>query len=305
MKEVLLVKPRGFCAGVVRAIDIVELALARYGSPVYCKHQIVHNEAVVQDLETKGAIFVETVEEIPHGSVVVFSAHGSPPIDYTAAGERELQVVDATCPLVTRVHNEVKRYHREGRVVAVVGHQDHVEVRGTVGQVEGVIVIDPDKPLLGLSIPNGVVTQGMAVVTQTTLSQGDVADTMDHLAQVYPDVVIRNDICYATTNRQEAVKLLASEVDRVLVVGSDQSSNSRRLAEVSRIAGTPACLVASGEQVDWFWIAVAQRVGVTSGASTPEHLVEEVVATLETYGFSRREVEVVEENISFKLPGGL
>lgn len=308
MKQVLIVKPRGFCAGVVRAIDIVELALGKYGPPVYCKHAVVHNEAVVQDLEVKGAVFVETVEEVPVGAVVVFSAHGSRPEDYEGAKARSLQVVDATCPLVTRVHNEVRKYAAEGRSIIVVGHQAHVEAIGTSGQALStgarVALVEPDQEI-DPTLPKTLHNKPVAVVTQTTLSQEDIAPVIEKIQAVFPDVVVRNDICYATTNRQEAVKVLASEVDLVLVVGSDQSSNSRRLAEVSRKAGTPAYLVAAAENVPWFWVQSAQRVGVTSGASTPEHLVEEVVATLEAGGFAREEIEVVEEDISFKLPGEL
>lgn len=302
MKEVLVVKPRGFCAGVVRAIDIVELALEQYGVPVYMKHSIVHNANVVSDLEAKGAIFVETVEDIPEGSTVIFSAHGSPPEDFAAAEARDLQTIDATCPLVTRVHNEARKYGREGSSVIVIGHRDHVEVVGSMGQAReatsDVYLMDPDDE--PPELPGNV-----AVLTQTTLSQDDVAPAVDRIRELYPQAIVRNDICFATTNRQTAVKKLAEECDVVIIVGSHQSSNSNRLAETARRAGCSAVLVPSGENIPWFLLLNAQRVGVSSGASTPEHLVEDVVRTLEAGGFVRRELEVVIEDVSFKMPGEL
>lgn len=303
MKEVLVVKPRGFCAGVVRAVDIVELAIERHGAPVYMCHAIVHNQAVVAALEAKGAIFVETVEEIPKDSTVIFSAHGSPPEQYRAAEERNLKVIDATCPLVTKVHNEARKYGREGRQIIVIGHRGHAEVVGSMGQAleatSDVYLMDPDDP--PPELPGNV-----AVLTQTTLSQDDVAPAVERIRELYPQAIVRSDICFATTNRQTAVKKLAEEVDVVIIVGSDTSSNSRRLAETARRSGVRSWLVASGKNIPWVWLLAAQKVGVSSGASTPEHLVEDVVRTLEVRGdFVRRELEVVVEDVSFKLPGEL
>ena len=302
MKEVLVVKPRGFCAGVVRAVDIVELALQQYGAPVYMAHQIVHNQAVVVALEAKGAIFVERVDEIPEGSTVIFSAHGAPPEQYRAAEERNLKVIDATCPLVYKVHNEARKYGREGRSIIVIGHRDHVEVVGSMGQAREatsqVYLMDPDDE--PPELPGDV-----AVLTQTTLSQDDVAPAVSRIQELYPQAIVRSDICFATTNRQTAVKKLAEEVDVVIIVGSHTSSNSNRLAETARRAGCQAVLVPSGENIPWFLLLNAQRVGVSSGASTPDHLVEAVVRTLEGGGFVRRELEVVVEDVSFKLPGEL
>lgn len=311
MKEVLVVKPRGFCAGVVRAIDIVELALQQYGAPVYCRHAIVHNQVVVADLEAKGAIFVETVEEIPEGSTVIFSAHGSAPEQYRAAEERNLKIIDATCPLVTKVHNEARKYGSEGRSVIVIGHRDHVEMEGSLGQAaavtENVYALDPEQggEPFGKGYNLSSAEKPPVVLTQTTLSQDDVQPAVDLVLAAFPDALIRNDICFATTNRQTAVKRLAEECDVVIIVGSHQSSNSNRLAETARRAGCQAVLVPSGENIPWFLLLNAQRVGVSSGASTPEHLVEEVVRTLEEGGFARRELEVVVEDVSFKMPQGL
>lgn len=300
-KEVLIVRPRGFCAGVVRAVDIVELCLKQYGA-VYMCHEIVHNANVVADLEAKGAIFVETVEEIPEGATVIFSAHGSPPEQYRAAEARKLNVIDATCPLVYKVHNEARKYGRDGRQIIVIGHRDHVEVVGSMGQAleatPDVYLMDPDDE--PPELPGNV-----AVLTQTTLSQDDVAPAVERIRELYPQAVVRNDICFATTNRQTAVKKLAEECDVVIIVGSHTSSNSTRLAETARRAGCSAVLVPSGENIPWFLLLNAQRVGVSSGASTPEHLVEEVVRTLQGGGFVRRELEVVVEDVSFKLPDGL
>ena len=317
MKEVLVVKPRGFCAGVVRAVDVVEAALRKHGK-VWVRHAIVHNQAVVQELANKGAVFVDTVEEVPLGEVVVFSAHGSPPEDFRAAAERNLQVIDAVCPLVTRVHNEARKFTREGRIVIIVGHKGHVEVQGTYGQARelilqglappnGVHVVDPESPgenldAMGISEHHRDLAPGdkVAILTQTTLSQDDVAPAVEEIRKRFADVAVRNDLCYATTNRQEAVKYLAKVCNRVLVVGSDESSNSRRLAEVSRREGCTAYLIPNAEAIPWFFVRAAQTVGVSSGASTPERLVEEVVESLEKEGYTRREVEVKEEDVHFK-----
>ncbi len=306
-REVLVVKPRGFCAGVVRAIDTVEIALQRYGSPVYSKHAIVHNEAVVAELEAKGVIFVERVEEVPEGAVVIFSAHGSPPEDYTAAKARGLTVIDATCPLVARVHNEARKFAAEGAAIFVIGHRDHVEVKGTLGQAlnEGadVHLVDPVDPVWDHHAEWD--DPPVIVLTQTTLSQDDVAPVVAKIRDSFPNAKVKVDICYATTNRQEAVKYLASEVNLVLVIGSEQSSNSRRLVEAAKRAGGVAYLVQNKEGIPWVWVRGGLQIGVTSGASTPERLVEEVVASLEATGYTRREIEVVPEDVTFKLPEGV
>ena len=271
--EVLLSSPRGFCAGVVRAIDVVDICLRKYGPPVYVKHQIVHNPYVVNDLERRGAITVENVEEIPEGSLVVFSAHGSPPEDFVKAKARNLKVIDAVCPLVTRVHNEAKKYHREGKKVVLVGHRGHQEVRGTMGQVEMTLIDDSsDQVLADLDAH-----QEVAVLTQTTLSVGDTAQAIDSIRDKFPEAVVRNDICYATTNRQEAVTKMANTVDLVLVIGAENSSNCNRLREVAESLGVPSYLINGPEEIDPSWLDQKEKVGITSGASTPEVLVESVI----------------------------
>ena len=294
--EVVLSSPRGFCAGVVRAIEVVEICLERFGPPVYVKHQIVHNPYVVADLERKGAITVETIEEIPIGSRVVFSAHGSAPEDFEKAKARDLQVIDAVCPLVTRVHNEAKRYHREGRKVLLVGHRGHQEVRGTMGQVEMTLVDDTD----GSRLPSWDAGEKVAVLTQTTLSVGDTAEAIESIRKRFPDAVVRNDICYATTNRQDAVTVIAEMVDMVLVIGAQNSSNCNRLREVAAAQGVPAYLVNGPEEIDPAWLVGKNKVGITSGASTPEVLVESVIEAL-----APDRVTVLsgaEEDVSFSLP---
>ncbi|MEK7807371.1 MAG: 4-hydroxy-3-methylbut-2-enyl diphosphate reductase, partial [Chloroflexota bacterium] len=231
-----LSSPRGFCAGVVRAIEVVDICLQRFGPPVYVKHQIVHNPHVVADLERKGAITVETIEEIPPGSLVVFSAHGSPPEDFQQAKERNLRVIDAVCPLVTRVHNEAKKYHREGKRVLLVGHRGHQEVRGTMGQVEMTLISDTANSRL----PDWAPEEQVAVLTQTTLSVGDTARAIQAIQRRFPNAIVRSDICYATTNRQVAVTKIAGMVDLVLVIGAQNSSNSNRLREVAEAQGVPS-----------------------------------------------------------------
>lgn len=303
MKEVIVATPRGFCAGVVRAVELAEAALEAYGKPVYLVHQLVHNDNVCRDLEAKGAVFVDKLEDIPEGGVVVFSAHGSPPAAYDIARSRNLAIVDATCPLVTRVHNEVKKYGQD-RPIAIIGHINHVEVQGTLGHAKyagtQVHVIDPDSKELESQVVGFGSDAAPAVVTQTTLSQEDVAPAVEAIQREYPMAVIRDDICYATGNRQKAVKQLAEECDVVLVIGSHQSSNSQRLREVSDNAGCRAYLVPDADAVPWFWVRPAYRVGVTSGASTPDNLVEEVVERLVAAGYQRRDRVVVEENIRFR-----
>ena len=294
--EVLLSSPRGFCAGVVRAIDVVDVCLRRYGPPVYVKHQIVHNPYVVNDLESRGAITVEEVDEVPEGSLVVFSAHGSPPEDFEKARARNLRVIDAVCPLVTRVHNEAKKYSREGRRVLLVGHRGHQEVRGTMGQVE-MTLVDDNAPA---ELPNWGDDEGIAVLTQTTLSVRDTANAIDAIKERFPQAVVRNDICYATTNRQEAVTQMAGSVDLVLVIGAQNSSNCNRLREVAAAQGVPAYLINGPEEINPEWLEGKNKVGVTSGASTPEVLVESVIGALEPERVTM--LSGVEEDVSFTMP---
>ena len=294
--EVLLSSPRGFCAGVVRAIDVVDICLRKYGPPVYVKHQIVHNPYVVNDLERRGAITVEDVDEIPESSLVVFSAHGSPPEDFVKAKARDLKVIDAVCPLVTKVHNEAKKYHREGKKVVLVGHQGHQEVRGTMGQVE-MTLIDGDSEEELSAWADG---QEVAVLTQTTLSVGDTAQAINSIRDKFPNAVVRNDICYATTNRQDAVRQMAGSVDMVLVIGAQNSSNCNRLREVAESLGVPSYLINGPEEIEPSWLEGRDTVGITSGASTPEVLVESVIEKLAPDKVTI--VSGVEEDISFSLP---
>ncbi len=294
--EVLLSSPRGFCAGVVRAIDVVDVCLRRYGPPVYVKHQIVHNPYVVNDLESRGAITVEEVDEVPEGSLVVFSAHGSPPEDFEKAKARNLRVIDAVCPLVTRVHNEAKKYSREGRRVLLVGHRGHQEVRGTMGQVE-MTLVDDNTPA---ELPNWGDGEEIAVLTQTTLSVRDTAQAINAIRERFPQALVRNDICYATTNRQEAVTQMAGSVDLVLVIGAQNSSNCNRLREVAAAQGVPAYLINGPEEIDPAWLEGKEKVGVTSGASTPEVLVESVIGALSPERVTM--LSGVEEDVSFTMP---
>ena len=297
--NVYLGVPRGFCAGVVRAIDIVELALEKYGPPIYVKHQIVHNPYVVNDLEFKGAITVEHVDEIPAGSKVVFSAHGSPPEDFKKAKEQGLQVLDATCPLVIKVHNEAKKYNRDGRKIILVGHKGHQEVKGTTGQTDMEIVDDREEfvsPEWDNSIP-------VAVLTQTTLSVEDTENSIRNIQNSFSDVLVRNDLCYATTNRQMAVKEISNHVEIFLVVGAQNSSNCNRLKEVAESNGVPAFLINSVEELDLKWLADVENVGVTSGASTPDSLVRGIIDFINPSEVIEMGGE--EENITFTLPKGL
>ena len=294
--KVYLSVPRGFCAGVVRAIDVVELALERFGPPIYVKHQIVHNPYVVDSLEDKGAITIEDVDEIPPGSTVVFSAHGSPPEDFDKAAGRNLHVIDATCPLVTKVHNEAQRYGKEGRSLILVGHRGHQEVKGSMGQRPMYLIDDREATVLPGWAPDTPVT----VLTQTTLSVDDTQRSIDEIKSRFSDVVVRNDLCYATTNRQVAVKELCRWAELVLVIGAPNSSNCNRLREVAQAQGVTAHLINGPEELDSSWLAGIESVGITSGASTPEQLVESVIRSIEP-----EEVIVLEgaeEDVSFVLP---
>ena len=294
--EVILCSPRGFCAGVVRAIQVVEECLERFGAPIYVKHQIVHNPYVVMELETKGAVTVETVEEIPEGSRVVFSAHGSPPEDFERARERNLQVIDAVCPLVTRVHNEAKKYHREGKRIILVGHDGHQEVKGTMGQAPMELVDEKSDN----GIPSWDADTPVAVLTQTTLSTGDTAAAIDHIKGRFPQAEVRNDICYATTNRQAAVSRMAAMVDMALVIGAQNSSNCNRLLELAQSLGIPSYLINGPEELEPQWLEGVERVGIASGASTPEVLVDAVIEALNPERVTP--LEVVEEDINFTMP---
>ncbi|MBI4219565.1 MAG: 4-hydroxy-3-methylbut-2-enyl diphosphate reductase [Chloroflexi bacterium] len=294
--DVFLSSPRGFCAGVVRAVDIVEIALRRFGAPVYVKHQIVHNPHVVASLEAKGAVTVEDVDQVPEGSNVVFSAHGSAPDDFAKARQRNLRVIDATCPLVTRVHNEAKKYEKGGKRLILVGHRGHQEVRGTMGQAHMHLMDDREKTAL----PVWPAGSPVAVLTQTTLSVDDTARVVETIRAQFPDAVVRNDICYATTNRQESAKLVARKVDVVLVIGAQNSSNCRRLQEVAEAEGVPAYLINGPAELDTGWLDGVERVGITSGASTPEEMVQAVIKAINP----ARVIPVgeQEEDIHFVLP---
>ena len=294
--KVYLGVPRGFCAGVVRAVDVVELALERFGSPVYVKHQIVHNPYVVKSLEDKGAITVEDVEEIPEGSTVVFSAHGSPPEDFEKAASQNLHVIDATCPLVTKVHNEARKYADEDRKLILVGHKGHQEVKGTMGQNPMFLVDDRD----GVELPDWASDTPVTVLTQTTLSVDDTESSIDQIKQRFPNVIVRNDLCYATTNRQTAVKELARLTDLVLVIGAPNSSNCNRLREVAQAHGTTAYLINGPDELDTSWLDGIEKVGITSGASTPEKLVEAVITVLNPEEVVT--IHGVDEDVSFVLP---
>ena len=288
--------PRGFCAGVVRAIDLVEIALKRFGAPVYVKHQIVHNSHVVDSLEAKGAITVEDVDDIPEGAKVVFSAHGSPPEDFAKAEARGLDVIDATCPLVTKVHNEAIRYDGEDRRIILVGHRGHQEVKGTMGQTGMHLVDDREE----MNLPDWDDDTPVAVLTQTTLSVDDTKRSIDDIQNKFSNAIIRNDLCYATTNRQSAVKEITDKIDVMLVIGAPNSSNCNRLREVAEAQGVPAYLLNGLDELRPEWLEGAENVGITSGASTPEYLVQQVIDALEPDEVI--EVEVAKEDITFVLP---
>jgi 4-hydroxy-3-methylbut-2-enyl diphosphate reductase len=305
-KEVLLAQPRGFCAGVDRAIEIVERAIAEFGAPIYVRHEIVHNAYVVQDLRNKGAIFIEELEDVPAGNTVIFSAHGVSKAVQVEAEERGLRVFDATCPLVTKVHVEVAKMRREGREIIMIGHKGHPEVEGTMGQAEeGMHLVETVKDVELLRVANPDL---LAYVSQTTLSVDDTADIIAALKKKFPNVAEpkKGDICYATTNRQEAVKFMAPQVEVVIVVGSPSSSNSNRLREVAEKKGTEAYMVDNASQIDPAWLEGKTRIGVTAGASAPEILVQAVIDRLKQCGVkSVRALAGVEENVTFPLPKGL
>jgi len=304
--EVLLANPRGFCAGVDRAIAIVEQALALHGAPIYVRHEVVHNRFVVDDLKAKGAIFVEDLDEVPAGSTVIFSAHGVPKSVRTEAEARGLRVFDATCPLVTKVHAEVEKMRAQGREIVMIGHAGHPEVEGTMGQcVGGIQLVESVADVARLSVASA---DALAYVTQTTLSVDDAAAIVAALKERYPRIVgpKKDDICYATQNRQDAVRFMVRQVDVVIVVGSPNSSNSNRLREVAANRGVPSYMVDRADQLRPEWIAGKAAVGVTAGASAPEVLVQEVLARLAELGARGvRELEGVAERVVFALPKGL
>ncbi|UCE85946.1 MAG: 4-hydroxy-3-methylbut-2-enyl diphosphate reductase [Deltaproteobacteria bacterium] len=306
--EIHLASPRGFCAGVDRAIEIVELALKRYGPPVYVRHEIVHNRHVVDGLRSKGAVFVEHPDEVPAGSLLIFSAHGVSPAVREAADRRGLRAIDATCPLVTKVHVEAQRFAREGYEIALIGHAGHVEVEGTMGEApEQIHLVETVDDVAKLEVRD---PSKIACLTQTTLSVDDTREIVAALRARFPRIRLprKDDICYATQNRQDAVKVLLDGTDLMIVVGAPESSNSNRLVELARKAGTRAKLVQTSDEIDAADIADARRIGVTAGASTPEVLVERVVARLRELAPGTAEVRWqprVDEGVVFQLPSEL
>jgi len=305
-KELLLAQPRGFCAGVDRAIEIVERALQQFGAPIYVRHEIVHNAYVVADLRAKGAIFIEELSEVPAGNTLVFSAHGVSKAVRAEADARGFSIFDATCPLVTKVHVEVAKMRKQGCEIVMIGHDGHPEVEGTMGQTEeGMYLVETVEDVATLEVTK---PYQLAYVSQTTLSVDDTADIIAALKARYPAIIEpkKGDICYATTNRQEAVKFMAPQVEVVIVVGSPNSSNSNRLREVAEKKGTPAFMVDNATQIKPEWLEGKLRVGVTAGASAPEVLVQAVIDRLKELGVrSVRPLDGVEENVTFPLPKGL
>jgi 4-hydroxy-3-methylbut-2-enyl diphosphate reductase len=306
MQQIILANPRGFCAGVDRAIAIVERALEKFGAPIYVRHEVVHNKYVVDGLKAKGAIFIEDLADVPAGATLVFSAHGVPKAVRAEAEARGLNVFDATCPLVTKVHVEVGKMHGQGKEIVMIGHKGHPEVEGTMGQASGgMYLVESVDDVATLEVND---PQQLAYVTQTTLSVDDAASIVAALKTRFPFIVgpKKDDICYATQNRQDAVKTLARESDVVIVVGSKNSSNSNRLAEVAKNLGIPAYLIDGAEQIDPAWISKDARVGVTAGASAPEVLVEGVIARLKELGAGTvSPLAGIEENVTFPLPKDL
>jgi len=305
-REVLLAQPRGFCAGVDRAIEIVEKALEKFGAPVYVRHEIVHNTFVVNDLKQRGAVFIENLEDVPLGATLVFSAHGVPKVVERQALDRQHQVFDATCPLVTKVHVELAKLAKEGFEFIMIGHKGHPEVEGTMGQLESGIHLVEDVEDVERVTPSQ--TERLAVVTQTTLSVDDAADIFQAIQKKFPNIRSpkQQDICYATQNRQDAVKMMSSAVDLVIVVGSPTSSNSNRLKDVAAKYGTPSFMVDSAEELKPEWFENRNRIGVTAGASAPEVLVQEVLKKIKTLGpISVRQLQGIEETVKFPLPKGL
>ena len=302
--NLVLASPRGFCAGVDRAITIVEKALEMYGAPIYVQHEIVHNKHVVQRLRNEGAVFVENIDEIPEGSHAIFSAHGVSPEVRKRAEKRKLQVLDATCPLVTKVHREAQRYAQKEHTIILIGHHNHVEVKGTVGEApEHIFVVGTVEEVSDLKIPD---EKKVGYITQTTLSLDDTAEIIIALKERFPEIKgpAKDDICYATQNRQNAVKALSKEVDLVLVVGAQNSSNSVRLLEVAEATGVKARRIESAAELDPVWLEEVRNVGITAGASAPEDIVQGIVAAISKMSSSSsvRDLEIVQEDVTFALP---
>ncbi len=306
MQQIILANPRGFCAGVERAIAIVERALDKFGAPIYVRHEVVHNKYVVDGLKAKGAIFIEDLADVPAGATLVFSAHGVPKAVRIEAEARGLNVFDATCPLVTKVHVEVGKMHGQGKEIVMIGHKGHPEVEGTMGQADGgMYLVESVADVATLEVRD---PEQLAYVTQTTLSVDDAASIVSALKNKFPFIVgpKKDDICYATQNRQDAVKTLAKDSDVVIVVGSKNSSNSNRLAEVAKNLGIPAYLVDGADQIDPAWIQQDSRVGLTAGASAPEILVAGVIEKLQSLGAANVvPLSGIEENVTFPLPKDL
>ncbi len=305
-QEIILAEPRGFCAGVDRAIEIVERAIAKFGRPIYVRHEIVHNTYVVNDLKAKGAIFIEELSDVPPGATLVFSAHGVSKAIQEEANRRGFHVFDATCPLVTKVHVEVAKLHREGYEFIMIGHKGHPEVEGTMGQLDSGIHLVEDVEDVAHVAPSQ--TDKLAVVTQTTLSVDDAAEILNAVKARFPSVrePKQQDICYATQNRQDAVKILSPQVDIVIVVGSPTSSNSNRLRELAVKLGTPGYMVDSADEIQAEWFEGKLRVGLTAGASAPEILVRQVIERIKALGaISVRTMDGLTETIKFPLPKGL
>src|SRR5579884_1285779 len=305
-RKIILLKPRGFCAGVVRAIDVVRIALDLYGAPIYVRKEIVHNRHVVDELRRAGAIFVEELSEVPEGARVIFSAHGVSPAVRAEAKERRLQVIDATCPLVTKVHLEAVRFAKQGYTIVLIGHRDHDEVIGTLGEApESTVLVSDVADVDRLQVPD---PDRVAYLTQTTLSLDETSDIVRRLRERFPNIIgpKTQDICYATENRQLAVKAVAPLCQTLLVVGSQNSSNSRRLVEVCEKAGIPAYLLDDSREVRPEMLANVDTVAVTAGASAPEHLVQELIAHLKSKGYTElEEAEIKEEDVRFTLPANL
>ena len=312
MIDVLLANPRGFCAGVDRAIEIVERALTMHGAPIYVRHEVVHNRFVVENLEKKGAVFVENLDEVPSGSILIFSAHGVSHEVRREAETRKFKVFDATCPLVTKVHVEVAKMRAQGKEIIMIGHQGHPEVEGTMGQAEGdgasMYLVETEDDVDKLQVTNAA---NLAYVTQTTLSVDDASRVITALKRRFPEITgpKKDDICYATQNRQDAVKLMVKQCDLVIVVGSPNSSNSNRLCEVARNAGVDAYMIDRAEQLQENWIHKKARIGITAGASAPEILVQEVISRLKQFGAGQagggvnvQELSGVVEDVVFPLP---
>jgi 4-hydroxy-3-methylbut-2-en-1-yl diphosphate reductase len=305
-QEIVLAEPRGFCAGVDRAIEIVETALRKFGRPIYVRHEIVHNTYVVNDLKNKGAIFIEELKDVPPGATLVFSAHGVSKAIQAEAAARGFQIFDATCPLVTKVHVEVAKLHKEGYEFIMIGHKGHPEVEGTMGQLNGGIHLVED--VADVALVNPKQTAKLALVTQTTLSVDDAAEISAAVKARFPKVRSpkQQDICYATQNRQDAIKVMSPQVDLVIVVGSPTSSNSNRLAELARKLGVDSYMVDSADELQAAWLEGRQRVGLTAGASAPEILVKQVIDRIKAMGaVSVRKLDGIEETVKFPLPKGL